>query len=93
MSKRRKHKPEEIVRKLQEAEAMLKNGQSLSHVVQRLGVSEGTYHRWRSEYEGMGRDQVRRLKELEKENQRLKSAVADLTLDNLMLKEVVEGKP
>lgn len=71
---------------------MLKSGQNLGHILQQLEVSEATYHRWRAEYEGMSREQVKRLKELERENQRLRSAVADLTLDNRMLKDVVEGK-
>lgn len=92
MTRRKKHKPEEILRKLQEADVMLKSGQNLGHVLQQLEVSEATYHRWRAEYEGMSREQVKRLKELERENQRLRSAVADLTLDNRMLKDVVEGK-
>ena len=92
MAKRKKHKPEEIVRKLQEADVMLKTGKSLSHVLQHLGVSEGTYHRWRSEYDGMGREEVRRLKELEQENRQLRSVVADQSLDIRMLKDIVEGK-
>ncbi len=92
MTRRKKHRPEEILRKLQEADVMLKSGQNLGHILQQLEVSEATYHRWRAEYEGMSREQVKRLKELERENQRLRSAVADLTLDNRMLKDVVEGK-
>ncbi len=92
MTKRKKHRPEEIVRKLQEADVMLKSGKSLSHVLQRLGVSEATYHRWSKEYDGMGREQVKRLKEMELENSRLKSVVADQALDIRMLKDVVEGK-
>ena len=92
MAKRKKHKPEEIVRKLQEAAVMLKTGKSLSHVLQYLEVSEATYHRWRTEYDGMGREEVRRLKELERENKQLRSVVADQTLDIRMLKDIVEGK-
>lgn len=92
MAKRKRHRPEEVVRKLQEADVLLRSGESLGKVLQKLGVSEATYHRWRQEYDGMGREQVKRLKELEQENAGLRSAVADLTLDNRMLKDVVEGK-
>ena len=92
MVNRKKHKPEEIVRKLQEADVLLKGGKSLALVLQQLGVGEATYYRWRSEYDGMGREQVKRLKELERENGRLKAVVADQALDIRMLKEVLEGK-
>jgi hypothetical protein len=92
MAKRRKHRAEEIVRKLQEADVLLKQGKALAVVLQQLEVTEPTYHRWRKEYDGMGREQMMRLKELERENAKLKSVVADLALDNRMLKDVVEGK-
>lgn len=92
MAKRKRHQPEEIVRKLQEADVLLRSGESLGKVLQKLEVSEQTYHRWRQEFDGAGREQVRRMKELEQENSRLRSAVADLTLDVRMLKDVVEGK-
>lgn len=89
--KRTRHTAEQIVGKLREAEAMLSAGQSIGQVVQRLGVSEQTFHRWRNQYGGMKAGEARRLKELEQENARLKRAVADLTLDNQMLKEVAQG--
>ena len=85
--KRNRHSAEQIVIKLREAEAMLAAGRSVAQVVQHLGVSEQTYHRWRDQYGGMKADEARRLRELEIENARLKNAVADLTLDNLILKE------
>jgi transposase-like protein len=89
--KRTRHTAEQIVGKLREAEAMLSAGASIGQVVQRLGVSEQTFHRWRNQYGGMKAGEARRLKELEQENARLKRAVADLTLDNQMLKEVAQG--
>lgn len=93
--KRTRHTPEQIVRKLREAEAMLASGRSVGQVVQALGVSEQTFNRWRSQYGGMKAEEARRLKELEVENARLKKAVADLTLDNQILKEANDylGKP
>jgi transposase-like protein len=87
--KRKRHSPEQIVRKLREADRLKSEGQSVGQVCQRLGVSEQTYHRWKNEYGEGGMDQVRRLKELEKENARLKKAVADLTLDKQIQKEVI----
>jgi len=89
--KRKRHTPEQIVAKLREAEAMLGAGRSVGQVVQHLGVSEQTLSRWRSQYGGMKSGEAKRLKELEQENARLKRAVADLTLDNQMLKEVARG--
>lgn len=90
MTKRRKrHNPEEIVRKLRDADAMLNAGQDLSAVLQSLEVSESTLARWRSQYGGMKSAEAKRLKELEDENRRLKQLVADLSLDNQMLKHVV----
>lgn len=84
--------PEKIVRLLREAEAELAGGRTVAQVVQKLGVSEQTYYRWRQRYGGMQVDEARRLKELEAENARLKRLVADLALDKQMLQEVVRGK-
>lgn len=89
--KRKRHTPEQVITKLREAEAMLGAGESVGRVVQHLGVSEQTFNRWRNQYGGMKSGEARRLKELEQENARLKRAVADLTLDNQMLKEVAQG--
>lgn len=93
--KRTRHTPEQIVTKLREADAMLAAGRSVAQVVQALGVSEATFNRWRSQYGGMKAEEARRLKELEVENARLKKAVADLTIDNQILKEANDylGKP
>lgn len=89
MSKRRKrHSPEQIVKKLRDADAMLNAGQDLAAVLQTLEVSEATYHRWRNQFGGMKSEEAKRLKELEDENRRLKQLVADLSLDNQMLKYV-----
>ena len=88
--KGRKHKPEQIIAKLREAEAELNACQTLGQVVQKLGVSEQTYHRWRNQYGGMKAEGAKRLKELETENLRLKKAVAELALDKQILKETVE---
>ena len=88
----KKHKPEEIIGKLREVEIVLAQGASTAEACRRIAVSEQTYYRWRKEYGGLKTDQARRLKDLEKENQRLRKAVSDLTLDALILKEVVEGK-
>lgn len=90
--KRKRHKPEEIIKKLREAGGMLAGGKSVEEVCRELGVSPATYARWKSEYGGMKKDALKRLKELEKENARLKRAVADLTLDKAILKEIAEGK-
>jgi transposase-like protein len=86
--RRKRHSPEQIVRKLRDADAMLNSGQDLAAVLQALEVSEGTYHRWRNQYGGMKSEEARRLKELEDENKKLKEIVADLTLDNRMLRHV-----
>ena len=93
--KRTRHTPEQIIQKLREAEAMLAAGKTVAQVVQALGVSEPTFNRWRSQYGGMKAEEAKRLKELELENARLKRAVADLTLDNQILKEANDylGKP
>lgn len=89
--KRKRHSPEQVVRKLREAEASLATGAALEDVCKQLGVSENTYYRWQNEYGGMKREEVKRLKELEKENTRLKKAVAELTLDKQILQEAVRG--
>ena len=89
--RRKRHSPEQIVRKLREAEAELASGTALDQVCKKLGVSEATYHRWRKQYGGAGAEEVRRLKDLEKENARLKAIVADLELDKRILKEALEG--
>jgi putative transposase len=85
--KRTRHSAEQIVTKLREADAMLAAGRSIAQVVQTLGVSEQTFHRWRNQYGGMKADEARRLKELEVENTRLKKLVADQALDMAILKE------
>jgi len=83
--------PEQIVRKLREAEVLISKGESVAQVIRKLGVSDVTYYRWRKEYGGMQVDQARRLKEIENENVRLKKLVADLSLDNAILKEAARG--
>jgi putative transposase len=83
--------PEQIINKLREAEVMLSQGATLSVILKKIGVSDVTYYRWRKEYGGMRVDQARRLKELEQENSRLKKLVADLSLDNAILKEASRG--
>jgi transposase-like protein len=88
--KGRKHTPEQIIAKLREAEADLNSGQMIGQVVQKLGISEQTFHRWRNQYGGMKAPAARRLKELEQENLRLKKAVADLTLDKQILQETLD---
>ena len=90
--KRKRHTPEEIIKKLREAAALLAGGQSVEEVCKKLEVSAATYHRWQQEYAGAKEDTVKRLKELEKENARLKRLVADLSLEKAILKEVAEGK-
>lgn len=91
MAKRKRHSPEQIIRKLEDADRRLNAGQSIAQVCQALEVSEATYHRWRNQYGGMKAQEARRLKELEKENARLKKLVADLMLDKEMLKDLAEG--
>ena len=85
-----KHKPDQIIAKLREADAMLNGGQSIGEVCQKLAISEQTYHRWRNQFGGMKSEAARKLKELEIENTRLKKAVADLTLDKQILKEAID---
>ena len=89
--RRKRHTPEQILRKLRDAEAMLNAGQDQAAVLQSLEVSQTTFDRWRNQYGGMKSTEAKRLKELEDENKRLKEIVADLTLDNRMLKHVAEG--
>jgi putative transposase len=89
--RRKRHSPEQIIRKLRDADAMLNAGKDQAAALQALEVSEATYLRWRSQYGGMKAQEAKRLKELEEENKRLKEIVADLTLDNRMLKHVAEG--
>ena len=87
----KKHRPEQIIRKLREAEMMLAAGKTIGQVAQALAISEQTFHRWRNQYGGMKASEAKRLKHLEEENKRLKKRVADLTLDKDILKEVLEG--
>jgi transposase-like protein len=86
-----KHKPEQIVKKLRDADAMLASGKTIGQVCQALEVSEQTFHRWRNQYGGMKAGEAKRLKELEEENKRLKKVVADLTLDKDILQEALRG--
>ena len=90
MSKLR-HKPEQIIRKLRQAEVLSGQGKSVDEICRELGVSDATYYKWRKEYGGMQVSQAKRLKELEAENTRLKRVVADLTLDKQILKDAAEG--
>jgi putative transposase len=83
--------PEQIIEKLREAEVRLSEGESVGSICRALGVSEQTYYRWRNEYGGMRIDQAKRLKAIEKENSRLRKLVADLSLDNAILKEATKG--
>ena len=89
--KRRRHTPEQIVRKLREADRLLAAGTEAPEVAKALEVSEATYHRWRAQYGGMKADDLKRLKELERENQALKRIVADKELENLALGELAKG--
>ncbi len=88
---RKQYRAEEIIAKLREAEVLLAQGQKVPEVVKALGVHEVTYYRWRKEYGGMKVGQARRLKDLERENARLRKAVSDLTLDKLILQEAASG--
>jgi transposase-like protein len=89
--KGKKHTPEQIIKKLREADTMIASGKTIGQVAQALEISEQTFHRWRNQYGGMKAEEAKRLKELEAENQRLKKLVADLTLDKDILKEALEG--
>ena len=88
---KRTFKPEQIINKLREAEVLISQGATIGEASRKIGVTEQTYYRWRRGYGGMGVEQARRLKELEKENSRLKRLVADLSLDNAILKEAAKG--
>ena len=87
----KRDKPEDIVRKLRQAEVLHGQGMSMADAVRQIGVSQHTFYRWRKQYGGMNRAQLKRLKELEKENQHLRRAVSDLTLDKLILTEAAKG--
>ena len=90
--KRRHHSPEQVIRKLAEGDKLLNHGQDLVELCRQLEIAESTWHRWKSQYGGMKVDDAKRLKELESENGRLKKIVADLFLDNDMLREIARGK-
>jgi ACT domain-containing protein len=87
----KRHKPEEIIAKLRQVEVLTVQGRSIADAVRQVSISEQTYFRWRAEYGGMKTDQLKRLRELELENARLRKAVSDLTLDKLILKEASRG--
>ena len=89
--KRTRHRPEQIIVKLRDADGMLAAGRTIGEVCQSLGVSEQTFHRWRHQYGGMKAEEARRLKELEEENKRLKKLLAEAELDKAILKEALEG--
>ena len=88
---RKGHTPEQILNKLRQVEVAVANGKQVAQAVRDIGVSDHTYYRWRAEYGGLNLDQAKKLKQLERENARLKRAVAELTLDKLILKEAAEG--
>jgi putative transposase len=92
MARKKAHKPEEIVAKLRQAEVLVGQGKTVAEAVRAIGVTEPTYYRWRAEFGGLKLDQVKRLKELERENGRLRKAVSDLTLEKVILKEAASGK-
>jgi len=87
----KKHGAEEIIRKLREAEVELSKGTGIPEVCRKIGVTEQTYYRWRKEYGGLKTEQAKRLKDLEKENARLRKVIADQALDNAILREVAQG--
>jgi putative transposase len=88
---KKRYKPEEIIAKLRQVDVLASQGVPIADAIRQIGVSEVTYYRWRQEYGGLKLDQVKRLKELELENTRLRKAVSDLTLDKLILKEAARG--
>ena len=88
---RKHHKPEENVVKLRQVDVLVSQGQNIADAIRQIGVSEVTYYRWRQEFGGLKTDQVKRLKELETENTRLRKAISDLTLDKLILQEAARG--
>jgi len=87
----KRHKPEEIVAKLRQVDVLTSQGQSVADAIRSIGVTEVTYYRWRQEFGGLKSNQVKRLKDLEAENTRLRRAVSDLTLDKLILQEAARG--
>ena len=88
---RKRHEPEEIVAKLRQVDVLVSQGQMVADAIRQIGVTEVTYYRWRQEFGGLKSDQVKRLKELEAENTRLRRAISDLTLDKLILQEAARG--
>ena len=88
---KKRHKPEEIVAKLRQVDVLVSQGQNVADAIRSISVSELTYYRWRKEFGGLKTDQVKRLKDLETENARLRKAIADPTLDKLILKEAASG--
>ena len=88
---KKSHSPEQVINKLREAEILLSQGATVGEACRKIGVTEQTYYRWRKEYGGMRIEQAKRLKDIEKENTRLKKLVADLSLDNSILKEAARG--
>lgn len=90
-SSRKRHSPEQIIKKLREADTMLAAGKTIGQVMQTLEISEQTFHRWRNQYGGMKSEEAKRLKQLEEENKRLKKVVAELTLDKDILQEALKG--
>ena len=88
---RKRYSPEQIINSLREAEVLMSQGSTAAQAARHMGITEQTYYRWRKEYGGMRINQAKRLKELDKENGRLKKLVADLSLDNAILKDVAEG--
>jgi transposase-like protein len=90
--KRKRHTPEQVVRKLREADRMLSEGKTIAEVCQALEVAEATFHRWRNQYGGMKADDAKQLKELQVENSRLKKLVAEQALDKQILEETLRGK-
>ena len=92
MGREKSHTPEEIVAKLRQAEVLVGQGKTVADAVRAIGVTEPTYYRWRTEFGGLKLDQVKRLKELERETARLRKAVSELTLEKVILKEAASGK-
>ena len=88
---KKRYTPEEIVAKLRQVDVLVSQGQNIADAIRQIGVSEVTYYRWRQEYGGLKTEQIKRLKELEQENSRLRKAVSDLTLDKLILQEAARG--
>jgi putative transposase len=88
---KKRHKPEEIVAKLRQVDVLVAQGHPVVDAIRTIGVTEVTYYRWKQEYGGLKTDQIKRMKELEQENTRLRKAVSDLTLDKLILQEAAKG--